>query len=126
MSKKVMIVDDEPEVRETVSRHLIRSGLEAVAASGYDECLKHLKGGFTGVIFMDLIMPKKDGWDTINEIVKLGYDKKTAIVLLTASMDPVPPKSKELVKYVADYMRKPTELSDIVEAAKKYLTHLEN
>jgi len=121
MNKKVMIVDDELEVRETVSRHLSQRGLEAVAASGCEECLKHLKAGFTGVIFIDLIMPKKDGWDTIGEIVKHGYDKKVVIVLLTASLDPTPAKSKDLIKYVADYVHKPTELNEIFEAAKKYL-----
>ena len=121
MNKKVMIVDDELETRETVVRHLNLRGLEAVAASGCEECLKHLKAGFTGVIFIDLIMPKKDGWDTISEIVKHGYDYKVVIALLTASLDPTPAKSKDLIKYVADYVQKPTNLEEIYETAKKYL-----
>jgi DNA-binding response OmpR family regulator len=122
MSRKVMIVDDEPEVRDAVCHHLTQKGMEAVSASGYEECLNHLKGGFTGVIFMDLIMPKKDGWDTIHEIVKHGYDKNASIILLTASIDPVPAKSQGLVKYVADYIHKPTDLEELVKAARKYLS----
>ncbi len=121
MNKKVMIVDDELDVRDTVVRNLTLRGLEAVSASGYEECLEHLKGGFTGVIFMDLIMPKKDGWDTIREIVKRGYDSKVVIALLTASLDPTPAKSEGLVKYVADYVHKPTDLNEIFDTAKKYL-----
>lgn len=121
MNKQVMIVDDEREVRETICRHLVRKGMKAVAASGCEECLEHLKAGFTGVIFVDLMMPEKDGWDTIREIVKQGYDKKTSLVLFTASMDPTPDKSKDLIQYVADYIQKPAGLKDIVETAKKYL-----
>jgi CheY-like chemotaxis protein len=120
MKKKVMIVDDEIDVRETVVRHLNRNGLEAVAASGYEECLALLKGGFKGLIFMDLIMPKKDGWDVIREIEKHGYGKNVSFILLTASLDPTPHKSEGLLQYVVDYIRKPTNLEDIVEAAKKY------
>jgi CheY-like chemotaxis protein len=121
MKKKVMVVDDELEVRETIVRHLNLKGIEAVGASGYEECLAHLKGGFKGVIFMDLIMPKKDGWDTIREVVKHGYGKNVSFILLTASSDPTPHKSEGLLQYVVDYIRKPTKLEDIVEAAKKYL-----
>ncbi|MBN1822991.1 MAG: response regulator [Endomicrobiales bacterium] len=126
MDKKVMIVDDELDTRDALSRLLTRNGLEATAASGFDECLEHLKGGFRGVIFMDLIMPKKDGWDTIREIVERGYNEHTVIVLLTASMDPTPPKSKDLIKHVTDYIQKPADIKDIVETAKRCLGHLEN
>jgi DNA-binding response OmpR family regulator len=122
MKKRVMIVDDEIEVRETVVRHLGRNGIEAVGASGYEECLAHLKGGFEGLIFMDLMMPKKDGWDTIREVVKHEYGKNVSFILLTASVDPTPHKSEGLLQYVVDYIRKPTNLEDIVAAAKKYLT----
>jgi DNA-binding response OmpR family regulator len=121
-----MIVDDENEVRDSICHHLTRNGLEAMAASGYEECLNYLKGGFKGVIFIDMIMPKKDGWDTIHEIVKHGYDKNAAIILLTASIDPIPAKSKGLVKYVADYIHKPADLEEIVKTAKKYLGQTKN
>ncbi|MBN1823740.1 MAG: response regulator [Endomicrobiales bacterium] len=121
MAKKAMVVDDEPEVRETIRRYLEKHGVEAVTAADCEECLEHLKAGFTGVIFMDLIMPKKDGWDVVREIASQGYEKKAVIVLLTASVDPAPEKSKDLIQYVADYIPKPSSLKEVVKAAKKYL-----
>jgi len=119
MSKSVMIVDDEPEIRTVISRYLTSNGLEAVAASGCEQCLEHLENGFKGVVLMDLIMPEMDGWDTIREIIKRGFGENAVIILLTASTDAPTPKSEELRQYVTDYIPKPADLKQFGRSGKK-------
>jgi len=125
MARGVMIVDDEIEVREAVSRHLIKQGLEAITASGGKECLDYLEKGFTGVVLMDLNMPGMDGWDAIGEIIKRGYAEKTVIVLLTAASGAPPQKAEALKQCVTDYIPKPVDLKKLVEAVKTYLTYFD-
>ena len=49
---------------------------EVITVESGSECLKRLEDGFEGIIFMDILMPVMDGWDTIKEIVDRGFIKK--------------------------------------------------
>ncbi|MBN1823742.1 MAG: response regulator [Endomicrobiales bacterium] len=125
MSKQIMIVDDEPVVREMISRYFARQGLDALAADGCDQCIEYFKNGFKGVVLMDLIMPGKDGWDTINEIIKQGYSDSAVIVLLTASTKYPPSKAMSIKQHVTDYIPKPVRLEVLDECVKNYLKYFD-
>ena len=79
MDKKVMIVDDEPDLLASFKIVLEKNNYDVVTVTNGIDCLNELKKGFKGVILMDLMMPKMDGWETINQIVKKGYIKDVAI-----------------------------------------------
>ena len=83
MKKKVMIVDDEPDVLISLKTVFERQNYEVVTVSNGVECLDEIEKGFKGVILMDLMMPVMDGWATINEIVKKGYNKYVCIFIIT-------------------------------------------
>ncbi|MBN1823741.1 MAG: response regulator [Endomicrobiales bacterium] len=125
MSGQVMIVDDEQPFRETITRHLQKNGYDTLAADGCDQCIEHFKNGFKGVVFMDLKMPDKDGWDTIKEIVGKGYSDNAVIVLLTASSRYPPSKAADVKQYVKDYIPKPFKLEVLDECVKNYLKYFE-
>ena len=125
MNKSVMVVDDEHDTRDAIAHHLTRNGLEAVAAAGGVECLEYFKNGFHGVVLMDVHMPGMNGWETIQEIIKQGYGEKSVIVLLTADRSARIGKSKEFRQYVVEYIPKPVELKQLVEAVKNYLRYFD-
>ena len=68
MDKEVMVVDDDPSIRDTVEIVLNTKGYSVCIAEGGRECLDKLRNGFRGLILMDVMMPKLDGWDTISMI----------------------------------------------------------
>ncbi len=121
---RVMLVDDEECIRETVSELLASKGLAIVTADGAHECLRLLRGGFRGVILMDVTMPGIDGWATIREIEKAGLLQGNVISMLTAMG--APNEGMEgLQEVVIDYMTKPFEANHFVAAVRKYLLLLD-
>jgi len=73
---RVLIIDDEEEIRDVLSAVLNRAGFEVDAASTGDEGIDKLRTKPTEVIVTDIIMPGKDGVATIKEIRKEFPDVK--------------------------------------------------
>jgi len=89
-----MVVDDDPSIRSTVDIILKTSGYSICAVESGQGCLDRLREGFRGLILMDVMMPKMDGWDTIAAIEDEGLYKGNVICMLTAVHDPCPKPGK--------------------------------
>jgi CheY-like chemotaxis protein len=64
MAEPVLVVEDDPDVREVMVAVVESEGHTAVAAENGDEALKILRGGLQPcLILLDLMMPVKDGWE---------------------------------------------------------------
>ena len=79
MNNKVMIVDDEPDVLDSLRMVLENENYDVVTVGSGEECLKKLEEGFEGIILMDILMPGMNGFDTIKEIVSRGYINNVAM-----------------------------------------------
>lgn len=121
---KIMLVDDEECIRETITELLSSEGIEIITAVGPQECLHHLRKGFRGVILMDVMMPGMDGWATIREIEKEGLLQGNLISMLTA-MDIPDERMDGLQEVVIDYITKPFLPSPFIASVQKYLTLLD-
>jgi len=121
---RVMLVDDEECIRETISELLDSEGIDIVTAACADECLHLLRNGFKGVILMDVMMPGTDGWSTIREIEKAGLLQGNIISMLTA-LDVPDERMEGLQEGVIDYITKPFEPSGFIENVRKYLALLD-
>jgi len=118
---RVMLVDDEECIRETIRALLDSEGINIVTATGATECLHLLQCGFQGVILMDVMMPGMDGWATIREIERAGLLQGNIISMLTA-MDVPDEKMVGLQEVVIDYITKPFEPAGFIASVKKYLS----
>jgi DNA-binding response OmpR family regulator len=114
MEKKLMIVDDDPDILITLRSIFEREGFEVFTVDSGMDCIKELERGFKGVILMDIMMPFMDGWDTIREIIKKGFMKDVVISILTAKGTPDHEKMKGLESYVYDYIAKPFNVRELV------------
>lgn len=65
-------MDDDDDVRKSVSRLLRRAGCQVALAASGQECLRLLGEGFRGLILMDIMMPGMDGWATMRAIGTTG------------------------------------------------------
>ncbi len=124
MAHPVMIVDDEPILRDTISRILERGGLETVTACSGNECIEHLQNGFKGLILMDVSMPDLDGWGTVQKIVEKGYADKVIICMLTGNSEP-DHSMDPLKEYILDYITKPIQSQELLQLMNEYSTYLE-
>jgi len=123
MQNKVMIVDDNEYVRASVEIICQSAQLNLTSAPSGEECLRHLKSGFRGVILMDIMMPEMDGWDTIREIVGRELYAGNLIVMLTGMGEP-DAKMDGLQEYVTDYLTKPFHPDRLIDTLRDYLALL--
>jgi DNA-binding response OmpR family regulator len=79
--KKVLVVDDDVEIREVLYRLLDRSGYQAITQPGGTAVLDYLKNNRVDLIILDERMPGMDGLMTVKNI--RDFDKETPIVMLT-------------------------------------------
>jgi DNA-binding response OmpR family regulator len=114
MDKKIMIVDDDPDVLVFLRSVFEQQGFEVLTVDGGIDCIEELEQGFKGIILMDLIMPFMDGWNTLREIIKRKLNKDVVISIMTAYGPPDPEKMKGLESYIHDYIPKPFNLQKLI------------
>lgn len=119
MDAKVLLVDDEEIIRESVKVFFESEGIEMLTAANGDECLDYLEGGFRGVILMDVMMPDLDGWGTIRKIIENDLYDGNIIVMLTA-LDAPDNKMDGIQEYVTDYLTKPFNPDELMEVMQYY------
>lgn len=119
MNDRVMIVDDNEFIRESIEILFQTEGIRIATAEGGKQCLDQLRAGFKGIIIMDVMMPNMDGWDTIREIVSKGLYEDIIILMLTAKREP-DEKMAEIQSYVTDYVTKPFNPMELLDMVKYY------
>jgi len=69
MNRKIMIVDDDPDVLVSMRDIFEHEGYEVFIVDDGKDCIEELERGFKGIVLIDLMMPFMDGWDTVREII---------------------------------------------------------
>lgn len=111
----VLVVDDDPDIRESIEELLRSDGLDAMAASNGEEALRILEERPIHAILLDLMMPVMDGRQLVEEMRRREID--VPVVLLSAG--------RELHR-VAEELRlpaieKPFDLEELLDRVRQAL-----
>lgn len=120
MAKKVMVVDDEEDIRITVGQLLEVSGYEVITAENGADCLKKLERETPDLVILDIMMPGMSGWDVAARIK--GNDKWTnvPIVFLTAKGDEMSIGMGEFAS--EEYIVKPFDVAQLKKCVDRLLS----
>lgn len=110
---KVLVVDDEPEVRLVLSEFLESRGFEVAAAESGAQALAMVDEVKPHVVLLDVTMPQMDGIETLKRLAALKPG--LPIIMVTANAD-VEITSKLLGMGAADYIPKPFDLDYLGQA----------
>ena len=111
---KALIIDDEKSIRLAFSRRLEKSGIEVDVSDGWVEAEPLIKINEYDVIFLDVMMPGKDGIAILKEIMKI--QPLTNVVMMTG--DPSVEKAIDSYKSGAiDYLKKPVSKDKLLKFA---------
>ena len=122
MDQKILVVDDEAHIRmllEQTLEDLEEEGVEILTASDGEEALQAIRSETPNLVFLDVMMPKMNGFDVCNAVKQNG-SASPFIVLLTA-------KGQELDKQKGEevgadmYMTKPFDPDVLMEKAREVL-----
>lgn len=106
---RVLVVEDEPDVRRAVSEYLREDGYAVDSANDGEDGRYKANAWDYDAILLDVMLPKIDGWTLLAEIRKT---KKTPVLMLTAR-DAVTDRIRGLDNGADDYLVKPFELSEL-------------
>jgi signal transduction histidine kinase/CheY-like chemotaxis protein len=117
-SGKVLVVDDEPLVREVAKRALERAGFEVVLAENGRQAVETYsqQGARIALVLLDLSMPEMDGEQTLVELRRI--DPRVQ-VLLSSGYDQASTTRPPLGGRVASFIQKPYTARALVEAVRK-------
>jgi len=107
----ILIVDDEAEIRDSLSEILKMAGYEVITASGGQEALQALGQQDVKMMLVDLSMPGMSGEELLAALDK--KDRKPPALVITAM---APWQMMELVKSGIGYMRKPINSAMLLSA----------
>ena len=109
---KILLVDDEVEFTENMSRLLENRGYRVTAVNGGDDAIRALDREKFDVMVLDLKMPGMDGMTTLKEVKKLNLFTETLILTGHGTIE----TTREALKLGAyDYLTKPCEIDELVE-----------
>jgi DNA-binding response OmpR family regulator len=121
---RILVVDDDPDTVDILSRHLQREGFVAIEAFCGADCLQIARGSDVDVILLDLMMPGMDGFEVCQE---LKGDPKTAeipIILITAR-DDIEARAEGIRLGASEFLTKPFSRRQLVSRINSQLNILE-
>ena len=81
--KKILIVEDDNFISEMYANKFSESGFEVKIAKDGQEALDRAKEIIPDLILLDIVLPKKDGFEVLNDLKKEDILKNTKIIFLT-------------------------------------------
>jgi DNA-binding response OmpR family regulator len=118
--KRILIVEDEPAVRENLRRCLELEGYDVDALSNGGEALTYLRKQKPDLVICDLMMPEVDGFGVLTQLRTSPATKTIPFIFLTASTDVKNVISATRLR-VSDYVTKPFKLAELLAIAAKRL-----
>jgi two-component system response regulator MprA len=122
---RVLVVDDEPAVREALERALKLAGYEVELAADGEEALLRLglEPGATDLVVLDVLMPNVDGIEVCRRLRRLG---NTVPILMLTARDGVADRVTGLDAGADDYVVKPFALDELFARARALLRRTGN
>ena len=80
----ILVCDDDKEIVKAIEIYLTKEGYNILKAYNGEECLNILKKNTVHLILLDIMMPKKDGIETLNEIRK---ESSIPVIMLSAKSE---------------------------------------
>jgi CheY-like chemotaxis protein len=126
-SLKILVVDDEQPVRETLAEMLVAVRHQVELAGSGPEAVEKMRTGGFDFVFTDLAMPEMDGWETARLIRKDWPNVKIVLVTGYGPTTPPPPGEEDLVDAIIgkpfDFAQVNSTLANLTRMAEPIAAH---
>ena len=120
MAKYVLIVDDEPNIVLSLEFLMKKEAYEVLSVSNGEEAMQAIAEKVPDLILLDVMMPRKDGYEVCQELRANPSWTNIKIIMLTAKGRDVE-REKGLALGADDYVTKPFATQELVEKVKALL-----
>jgi CheY-like chemotaxis protein len=112
----VLVIDDDPDARELISRHLLREGWHVECASGGIEGLERAITLHPDVIILDILMPDMDGWAVLTALRAQPDLAPIPVILVTIIED----QSRGFALGASEYLLKPVDGRRLSQVLRRF------
>ncbi len=111
--RKILVVDDDADLRRLMSLVLQMGGYDVVSAADGAEALAKVRLEAPNLVLLDIMMPEMDGFETCRRLRKLPEGANIPVIMLSAA-DQVADKVKGLKVGANDYITKPADSRELI------------
>ncbi len=117
---KVMVIDDSKTIRRTAETLLKKAGCEVITANDGFEALSKIADSHPDIIFVDIMMPRLDGYQTTALIKNNKQFKRTPVIMLS-SKDGLFDRARGRIVGSEQYLTKPFTKDELLGAIRKHV-----
>jgi DNA-binding response OmpR family regulator len=121
--KRILVVEDEPQIAHTLRRGLIYKGFEVMIAPSGEQALEAMQEFAPDLVLLDILLPDMDGYDVCRHL-RASQDKALQILILTAK-DELSDKIIGLDSGADDYITKPFVFEELLARIRAALRRVE-
>lgn len=119
--KRVVCIEDEPEMIDLVRLILGRKGFSVIGANGGVEGLETVRREAPDLVLLDLMMPDMDGWEVYQQMKADPTLREIPVVVVTAKAQSIDKVLGLHIAKVDDYITKPFGPQELLESVEKIL-----
>jgi DNA-binding response OmpR family regulator len=110
---RILVVDDDPAVREVLRSTLARDGHEVLAAASGMEGLVRAQAESPDLVLLDVMMPGMDGWEVLKLLKLDAATREIPVVILSVRAEPRD-RIRALQEGAVDYVAKPFAVDELL------------
>lgn len=125
MAQKILVVDDESDIRKVLEFRLKNAGYDVISASNGETCLRKAKEESPGLIILDVMMPGINGFEVCKLLKEDVQTKGIPVIMLTVLAGEAD-LSKGLERGASCFISKPFNIIDLLWEVKKIIAEKGN
>ncbi len=119
---RVMVIDDSKTIRRTAEMLLKKEGCDVITAVDGFEALSKISDHQPQIIFVDIMMPRLDGYQTC-ALIKNNQTYKSTPVIMLSSKDGLFDKARGRIVGSEEYLTKPFTREELLGAIRRHVDH---
>ncbi len=119
--RRIVCIEDEPEMIELIQLILNRRGFEVLGAPGGKEGLELVRKTHPDLVLLDLMMPEMDGWEVYQQIKAEESTRNIPVIIVTAKAQNIDKVLGLHIAKVDDYIAKPFGPQELIDSVEKIL-----
>lgn len=124
-TRRVVCVEDEPEMIDLFRLILNRRGFEVIGAEGGEEGLEAIRAQLPDLVLLDLMMPDMDGWEVYQQLKADEATRDVPVIVVTAKAQSIDRVLGLHIAKVDDYISKPFSPQELLDSVEKVLSRRE-
>jgi len=120
-SRRVVCIEDEPEMIDLIELILGRKGFEVIGAKGGVKGLESVRNEMPDLVLLDLMMPDMDGWEVYQQLKADEGTRDIPVIVVTAKAQSIDKVLGLHIAKVDDYISKPFSPQELMDSVEQVL-----